>query len=210
VLRHCTVFNPDRGLRSFCRCILFFSCRRFLIDTFYSNLEDLSSPSVKEDVPGSPSRNDIPLDGLSSAGLPLPAQSPSAKTTKHGRAGVKEALHTSISRSLFSLCFSESCMLFLLLMMQGLDVYSPRCVFRLSGVFIGAYGRVLHPSDRLLNWKLSLYTLITTILVFIPTSMTLLLTVWSDISLGKSLSALSTRHVFNFIDLRTLRLPTFR
>jgi hypothetical protein len=92
-----------------------------------------------------------------------------------------------------------------------LDVYSPKCVFRLSSGFIGAYNRMLHLSDRLLNWKISLYILLTTILAFVPTAMTLLLTVWSDISLGKSLPALSTRHIFDSIRLRpTLRLSTFR
>ncbi|KAK0433202.1 G protein-coupled receptor 89 [Armillaria borealis] len=37
----------------------------------------------------------------------------------------KEERHTSISHSTFALCFTESCTLFLLLMFQGLDIFTP-------------------------------------------------------------------------------------
>ncbi|KAG8709509.1 hypothetical protein FRC09_000634 [Ceratobasidium sp. 395] len=55
---------------------------------------------------------------------------------------------TSVARTAFAVCFSESCALFLLVMCQAYDV--------------------MHAKSRYYNWRFSLITLVTLVLVIIP------------------------------------------
>ncbi|KAJ7590676.1 G protein-coupled receptor 89 [Mycena floridula] len=129
---------------------LFFSCRKYLLHNIYHGLRDLTPTSAN------------PGEEFQLQNLPLPTTSPTP--SRLFSRDTKEKLHSSVSRTVFSTCFSESCMLFLLLMMQGLAVFSPR--------------------ERLLNWKFSIFVLLANIAVLIPANITLLLTMGSDYKPG--------------------------
>ncbi|KAH9052197.1 Abscisic acid G-protein coupled receptor-domain-containing protein [Lactarius vividus] len=72
-------------------------------------------------------------------------------TQASGRTTSGYSFNSVLSKTLFSLCFSESCTLFLLLMCQSLDVFNT--------------------STRLLNFQISLYTLLLNIIMLIPVSL---------------------------------------
>ncbi|GBE86872.1 hypothetical protein SCP_1001140 [Sparassis crispa] len=128
----------------FIKILLFFACRGYLLRNLYHDLQDLSAQQTVE--PGSPPCSDDANLELTT----LPGPSTAVVAVASGR-----PLHSTLSRSLFSLCFSEICTLFLLLMCQGIDL--------------------LDPGVRLINWKVSLWLLLATILVFIPLSYSLVL-----------------------------------
>jgi hypothetical protein len=92
------------------RAGLFFSCRKYLLRSLYSDLQELSSASNEND--------DIPLDAL-----------PAPSTHETRNEVDKKALHSQISRTVFSACFSESSIMFLLLMLQGFNALNPRCAW---------------------------------------------------------------------------------
>ncbi|KAK0189391.1 hypothetical protein F5146DRAFT_1224517 [Armillaria mellea] len=90
------------------RGALFFGCRRYILRILYEDLQELSSTSGKAET----------------IELSLPTSSTSI--VQNGQKMVtREERHTSISHSTFALCFTESCTLFLLLMFQGLDIFTP-------------------------------------------------------------------------------------
>ncbi|KAG7441221.1 uncharacterized protein BT62DRAFT_989004 [Guyanagaster necrorhizus] len=89
------------------RGALFFGCRRYILRILYEDLQELSSTPEAETVE-----------------LSLPTSNTSM-VQKGQKQGAKEERHTSISHSTFALCFMESCTLFLLLMFQGLDIFTP-------------------------------------------------------------------------------------
>ncbi|KAJ7060724.1 G protein-coupled receptor 89 [Mycena amicta] len=120
------------------RAAIFFSCRKYILSSVYANLQQESLPS-----------NDyIPLQE------PLPSPITQSERDKPLRKTKTEA------GDVFAGCFMESCMLCVLLMMQALDVFSPRA--------------------RLLNWRVSLFILLTLVLVCIPFLLSLLLTLSAD------------------------------
>ncbi|KAH9067998.1 Abscisic acid G-protein coupled receptor-domain-containing protein [Lactarius deliciosus] len=131
-----------RYLPSLCRCTssnvfkrlgLFATCRRFIDQSLYDELKQISQSSPA-DVP-------VELDTL-----PQPTA-----TQASGRTTSGNSFNSLLSKTLFSLCFSESCTLFLLLMCQALDVFNTR--------------------TRLLNFQISLYTLLLNIIMLIPVSL---------------------------------------
>ncbi|KJA24873.1 hypothetical protein HYPSUDRAFT_135640, partial [Hypholoma sublateritium FD-334 SS-4] len=131
------------------RFSLFFACRKYLFRTLYSDLRTLSSTAT----PGTPTlsrRPNIELDTL-----PPPATH--TPTSHKFLSDDTTYIHTTVARVLFSWCFAESCMLFVLLMLQGLGVFSS--------------------ASRLLNWRLSLFILMSAILVVIPLSFSLFLAI---------------------------------
>jgi len=125
---------------TFTRFSLFLACRKYLLRSLYSDLRSLSSTAT----PGTPgpshlSRPPSPFDtqfnlhraepsnsGVELDSLPLPA----THTPKSSKFLAEDAtfLHTAVSRIIFSWCFAESCMMFCLLMLQGLGMFSARCV----------------------------------------------------------------------------------
>jgi len=132
---------------------LFFSCRKYLLRSLYHDLQDLSSEKV---VPsqaelGSSTR---PVTNVQS-GIEL-ATLPSPSTHSTSSAGKSRSLHSSVARTIFSVCFSESCVMFFFLLCQGLDLFDSR--------------------TRLFNWKASLFLLLATNLVFTPISASLVVT----------------------------------
>ncbi|KAK0483039.1 G protein-coupled receptor 89 [Armillaria luteobubalina] len=90
------------------RGALFFGCRRYILRILYEDLQELSSTSGEAET----------------IELSLPTSS-SSIVQKSQKTMTREERHTSISHSTFALCFTESCTLFLLLMFQGLDIFTP-------------------------------------------------------------------------------------
>lgn len=141
---------------------MFFSCRKYLLRSLYSDLEDLSSDGQSLEF-----EDDIQLETL-----PPPSAQSSKTTSRFARE--RTSLHSSIARSIFSACFSESCILFFLLVFQALDLFDPRYVVWHARMVSEAH--CAHRS-RLWNWRLSIYLLLTIILVLIPLFTTLILTI---------------------------------
>ncbi|KAF7369745.1 G protein-coupled receptor 89 [Mycena venus] len=135
----------ETGILVVLRGAIFFACRKYLLRSLYSDLQDLSGSGVDNST-------SIPMrDPLPSPITQFERDKPNRKT---------ESVYSTLASDIFAGCFSESCMLFLLLMLQGLSVFSS--------------------STRLFNWKLSMFLLLTCILVLVPFLFSLLLTVGSD------------------------------
>lgn len=114
----------------------------------------------------SAAQDDVELDAL-------PTPSTAGITPKETRfAPRKRALHSTISRAIFALCFSESITLFVLLMCQALDFFHPRYAF---SFVLEEPTLMLRCRTRLLNWQISLCLLLASIVVFIPFSYSLVL-----------------------------------
>ncbi|KAI9454650.1 Abscisic acid G-protein coupled receptor-domain-containing protein [Lactarius psammicola] len=116
------------------RLALFATCRRFIDRSLYDELKQISQISPV-DIP-------VELDTL---------PQPTATQTTGRRTSSGSSFNSVLSKTLFSLCFSESCTLFLLLMCQALDLFNTR--------------------TRLLNFQISLYTLLLNIIMLIPVSL---------------------------------------
>ncbi|TFK48188.1 hypothetical protein OE88DRAFT_1720292 [Heliocybe sulcata] len=136
------------------QCLLFASCRKYLLRSLYHDLQSLSSPEG-QDVPmhGRGVSEDVELGTL-----PAPSTSSGQSASLKRR----RPLHSTLSRGLFAICFSESCVLFFLLMCQGLDILDAR--------------------TRLVNWRISLSVLLSAILVLVPLCLNLILTYTSTVA----------------------------
>ncbi|KAJ7092404.1 G protein-coupled receptor 89 [Mycena belliarum] len=124
------------------RIAIFFSCRKYVLRSLYSDLQDMSGAE-------SPSRDPLP--------------SPITQTVRESvrkPQGKTEKLYSTLASNIFAGCFSETCLLFLLLMLQGMDVFTS--------------------STRLFNWRLSLFFILTCVLVLIPFFLSFLLTAGPD------------------------------
>ncbi|KAJ6626017.1 Abscisic acid G-protein coupled receptor-domain-containing protein [Mycena sp. CBHHK59/15] len=161
---------PETLLLVVLRIILFFSCRKYLLRSLYSDLQDLSEQKSVARA-SSPSQTPVPFHPLPS---PVTAKEPFRKPL-----GKTDTLYSTLSRVVFSGCFSESCVLFFLLMFQGLNVFSS--------------------STRLFNWKLSLFLLLTSVLVLIPFFVSFLLTVGPDPVSASRLRSIFPRIFFSAI-----------
>ncbi|KIK02881.1 hypothetical protein K443DRAFT_96034 [Laccaria amethystina LaAM-08-1] len=163
-------------LLSLSRFSLFFACRKYLLQSLYSDLQSLSADSTPGGGESTPThqRNEIELDSLP------PPTTHTPKSSKFFNAGTT-FLHSTVSRVIFSWLFAESCTMFFLLMLQGLDILSPR--------------------TRLLNWRFSLFFLMATILVIIPLSVSLLLALGAGGGDSRSCfkSLLGPRVVFSLV-----------
>ena len=96
--------------------MLFYASRKYLLRHLYHDLQDLSAKTDS----GAPA---VVFDAAETEMEVLPT--PSSATTTPGFVR-KRPLHSMLSRALFSLCFSESCALFLLLVCQALEIFNPR------------------------------------------------------------------------------------
>ncbi|KAJ7613720.1 G protein-coupled receptor 89 [Mycena polygramma] len=137
-----TEMVTETGILVLLRAAIFFSCRKYLLRSLYSDLQDLS---------GAETSTILMREPLPSPITQSEREKPNRKT---------ESVYSTLSSNVFAGCFSESCMLFILLMLQGLSIFSS--------------------STRLFNWRLSLFLLLTCILVLVPFVLTLLLTVGAD------------------------------
>lgn len=141
------------------RISLFVFCRKFLLDALYKDLRSLSAPDAG---PLDADQDDTELDTLPTASTSRAPElrhhntpgSASSLSFVHSvlfnRASTlsKDNFESNLSRSAFALCFEESCILFLLVMCQALDVLSPRV--------------------RKLHWTLSIFVLVSLVIIFIP------------------------------------------
>ncbi|KIY71005.1 hypothetical protein CYLTODRAFT_429727 [Cylindrobasidium torrendii FP15055 ss-10] len=138
---------PESALLFGIRGLLFVTSRKYVQGYLYSDLQELSSPSVE--------------DGgeyieLQQSSLPAPTTASTHRSTSQ----------SVIPSTIFSLCFSECCMMFLLLMFQASNAFDSSLACRV----------------RLLNWRISLWTLLTVIILVIPLSSSILLTTGLSIS----------------------------
>ncbi|KAF5329522.1 hypothetical protein D9619_009069 [Psilocybe cf. subviscida] len=163
-----TQLAAETALLTGARFLLFFACRKFLIRTIYSDLRSLSNVAAPgTPLPGRGPSSPIDLavlnfeqdggdnDNEHTQVLPMPSTHTPKSTTFY--TDDARYLHTLIARVVFSWCFAESCMMFLLLMLQGAGILSA--------------------SSRLLNWRISLFILMSAILVVTPLSLSLLLAI---------------------------------
>ncbi|KAF5382831.1 hypothetical protein D9757_007330 [Collybiopsis confluens] len=126
------------------RIALFLSCRSYILKRLYFDLQSISTSASDE-------HDNIELDSL-------PVHTPTSATTPNPHQ--PSGRNFTVSQAVFAGCFSESCILFVLLMCQGLNVFEPR--------------------TRLIHWKFSLLTLLITILILSPLIVTTLVTINSQ------------------------------
>ncbi|KAG9075200.1 hypothetical protein FS749_013155 [Ceratobasidium sp. UAMH 11750] len=136
------------------RGVLFYICRAYLIKSLYKLSPDASSDSIiplveaplgaTPTTPRSPAR----VGGEGYFELPVLPQPGVARIHPRGGASQWGWGPTSVARTAFAVCFSESCALFLLVMCQASDV--------------------MEAKSRYYNWRFSLITLVALILIIIP------------------------------------------
>ncbi|KAH8112124.1 Abscisic acid G-protein coupled receptor-domain-containing protein [Phellopilus nigrolimitatus] len=146
---HLIILNTS--LVTLSRCALFYACYHYLLRTVFHDLQALASSAAGPDAD-----SDIELESL-----PAPNTSREGPLLSQGSNKQGASKHSKIAHISFSLCFSESCTLFLLFMCQELNI--------------------LDPGSRLLNWRISLFILLAMILFAIPLSQNFLLTYQSPL-----------------------------
>ncbi|KAI1787372.1 Abscisic acid G-protein coupled receptor-domain-containing protein [Ganoderma leucocontextum] len=134
------------------RGLLFYASRRYLLRHLYHDLQDLSSATGKAASGSGPGTPAVVFDPGETELETLPTPSSASFPPSAVR---KRPFHSALSRALFSLCFTESCTLFLLLICQALELF--------------------HPRVRLFNWQVSLSIVVVAIVVVIPLSYSLVL-----------------------------------
>ncbi|KIL64585.1 hypothetical protein M378DRAFT_186676 [Amanita muscaria Koide BX008] len=135
---------------------LFCACRKYLSKSLYPDLASLSidaSPGIPSTIRHTHSSTVEVELGI----LPSPASLPVDGSSSRRMVSSQKVLHSSISQAMFSLVLTESCILFLLLVLQATNT--------------------LNSSTRLYNWRYSLTFLTISILAIIPQCMSLLLMV---------------------------------
>lgn len=126
------ISTSPADMRTANRFSFFFACRKYLLRTIYSDLRTLSSTAA----PGTPTpsrRPSMPVDlvalNFESEDMELEAlPTPTTHTPKSAKFSIEDTtyLHTAVARTIFSWCFAESCMMFALLMLQGVGVFSSK------------------------------------------------------------------------------------
>ncbi|KAM5533491.1 hypothetical protein V8D89_012828 [Ganoderma adspersum] len=135
------------------RGLLFYASRRYLLRHLYHDLQGLSSATGKAASGSGPGTPSIVFDAGETELETLPT--PSSASFPPSSGVRKRPFHSALSRALFSLCFTESCILFFLLICQALELF--------------------HPRVRLFNWQVSLTILVVAIVLVIPLSYSLVL-----------------------------------
>ncbi|PAV15856.1 G -coupled receptor 89 [Pyrrhoderma noxium] len=176
---HLTVINS--ALITSIRAGLFYASYKYLLHTFYHDLQNITSGSgistsdetarsIRDSVIDEDS--DIELDSLpvpnssSSSLRPFVDDQPFLRKRITASSVFK---HSNIARISFSICFSESCTLFFLFMTQEIHI--------------------LNTKSRYINWRISLLILLIMILLVIPLSQNIILTYQSPLgSLSRSRS----------------------
>ncbi|KAB5593286.1 G protein coupled receptor [Ceratobasidium theobromae] len=138
----------------FFRGAFFYVCRAYLIRSLYKLSSNTTVESIvlaSDSSPTTPSSPPSPSPARSGGSyFELGALPPPNVARPQPRTGVTGwgLGPTSVARTAFAVCFSESCALFLLVMCQAYDVMDAR--------------------SRYFNWRFSLVTLVALILVIIP------------------------------------------
>ncbi|KAK2460368.1 hypothetical protein APHAL10511_007533 [Amanita phalloides] len=161
------------------RLVLFTAWRNYLSKRLYPDLAGLSLEASPDDAETS-RYADIRSAGtaLELSILPSPATTPVQGASRRRGSTSQKHLHSSISRGVFSLVLTESCIIFLLLILQAMNVFLP--------------------STRLYNWRYSLTFLIISILALIPQCTSLLLMVGMQANEGRG-RLFFIRITFSFI-----------
>ncbi|KIJ25365.1 hypothetical protein M422DRAFT_216812 [Sphaerobolus stellatus SS14] len=149
----------ETGIISLGRTALFLLSSQYLRRSLYQDLRHLSSSSAP--LSAGYSRNTDNYNELDE--LPAPATTPLTPSSANpfsksagGGNPNNRSWHSTIATWTFSLCFSESCTLFLLVLSQALGLFSER--------------------GRYLNWQISLGFLLSSILLIAPLQQCFLLT----------------------------------
>ncbi|EIN05158.1 hypothetical protein PUNSTDRAFT_146054 [Punctularia strigosozonata HHB-11173 SS5] len=135
------------------RIPLFLVCRHVLLRSLEHDLRGMASESP-DSKPGEHAHS--PMASTSMLDLELDSLPQPLSTTRDSRSFLgsrSRPLHSKLARGCFAASFSESCTLFALLMMQGIEFMDAR--------------------TRLVNWRISLLVLLLNILVFAPLSLSL-------------------------------------
>ncbi|KAI0772351.1 Abscisic acid G-protein coupled receptor-domain-containing protein [Trametes elegans] len=142
------VYGVQSAVFVVARAVLFYACRRYLLRNLYHDLQDLSAKASFD------ATNPVVVFDAGETELEtLPTTSNGAARTS--AVARKRPFHSALSRALFALCFSETCVLFLLLICQGLELFDSRV--------------------RLIHWKISLSVLLVSIVLVIPLSYSIVL-----------------------------------
>lgn len=119
----------------------------------------------------------------------------SGTSTGRGALGGRGHFHANASRAAFALCFSESIVLFVLVVCQSVDLLSERCVVlpfcrrclcgvlknRLVNFGLDSWTSCVIYRTLFLNWKLSLSTVLALVMLLIPLLQSLFMTYrWSS------------------------------
>ena len=96
------------------RIILFLGCRKYLLRTLYHDLLKVAKDDVLDIGDGGDELIELPQ--------------PTAAGSKPGRE-LRGHFHSTLARTVFSVCFGESITLFTLLMFQGLDILDVRYAY---------------------------------------------------------------------------------
>ncbi|RPD63395.1 hypothetical protein L227DRAFT_497439 [Lentinus tigrinus ALCF2SS1-6] len=152
-----SVYGLESAILVGYRAVLFYASRRYLLRHLYYDLQDLSAKTTSTSSAAEPGTPAVVFDSGETELELLPTPSSASTTPTVLR---KRPIHSALSRALFSLCFSESCTLFFLLICQGMEIF--------------------HPRVRLLNWEVSLCILVIAIVLVIPLSYSLVLSYRSN------------------------------
>lgn len=112
------------------RVSLFLACNQYLRRSLYQDLRHLSSSDIISRFPTherQSSNYDTELDELPTP-VTTPRPAPGGFVPEASRNTSSRNWHSSLSIWTFSLCFSESCTLFLLILTQALGLFSERSV----------------------------------------------------------------------------------
>ena len=96
------------------RIILFLGCRKYLLRTLYHDLLKVAKDDVVDTGDGGDELLELPQ--------------PTTTGSKPGRE-LRGHFHSTLARTVFSVCFGESIVLFTLLMFQGLDILDVRYAY---------------------------------------------------------------------------------
>ena len=121
------VHGASCNLPFYPRGLLFYASRRYLLRHLYHDLQDLSSTTGKAASGSGPGTPSVVFDAGETELETLPT--PSSASFPPSSGVRKRPFHSALSRALFSLCFTESCTLFVLLICQALELFHPRFVF---------------------------------------------------------------------------------
>ncbi|TDL26846.1 hypothetical protein BD410DRAFT_472119 [Rickenella mellea] len=141
------------------RAPLFFGCRKFLLKPLYTDLRNIAAPTGveeherREDISDS---NDFALEVLPTVSSNTSTSGPKHDVQAAPMKAMGRYFHENVAQMSFALCFSESCVLFAMIVCQG------------SGI--------LSHGARILNWHISMTCLLVMILFVIPLSQIYLLT----------------------------------
>lgn len=111
------------------RCSLYLASRKYLLQNLYHGLQELSSEGESL-LPSTDA--EVEMDTL-------PTPSTATLPKNPAMHALKRTFHSTVSRILFCLCFSESCTLFALLILQGLDIFYARYVAQSLEQIFSAY-----------------------------------------------------------------------